>query len=344
MSKTIKMSNHFISSPHKHDGSSVSGVMLRVCLALIPGLIAYVWFFGWGIVFQCLLAIGFAIVLECFVLKLRRRPVYLFLKDGSALVTGLLFALTISPFTPWWISLSGIAFAIIFAKHLYGGLGYNPFNPAMAGYVFILLCFPAQMNVWPAMLDDPISNSDYLMRIFSTNHTNIDAISGATALHQMKSQLGLMSMVSEIKRDPVFGTYAGAGWEWISGGYLFGGIALLITGVIKWRIPLAMLSGILLVSMSFNLFDGDIYASPLFHLFSGGTILCAFFIATDPVTASTTPRGRLLYGCLIGILIYVIRNWGSYPDGIAFAILIANACVPVIDYYTRPSVLGEFSA
>jgi H+/Na+-translocating ferredoxin:NAD+ oxidoreductase subunit D len=341
---TIKMSEQFISSPHKHVGSSVAGMMLRVCLALVPGLLFHLWFFGGGIIIQCLLAVGFAIAFEYLMLKLRQRPVDLFLKDGSAIVTGLLFALTISPFTPWWISFSGIAFAIIIAKHLYGGLGYNPFNPAMAGYVFVLLCFPAQMNVWPAapgIVENSLGLSDYLATIFSLGQTDIDAISGATALDQMKSQLGLMSMVSEIRVDPMFGHFGGAGWEWISSGFMLGGLALLVMGVIKWQIPVAMLAGMFFISMVFNLFDAEIYASPLFHLCAGGTMLCAFFIATDPVTASTTPKGRLLYGALIGILAYIIRIWGAYPDGIAFAVLIANACVPLIDYYTRPCVVGE---
>lgn len=340
----IKMSSHFISSPHQHDGSSIVAMMLRVCLALIPGLVCYVWFFGPGIIIQCLLAMGFAVALEYLMLKLRKRSVDLFLKDGSAVVTGLLFALTISPFTPCWISLSGIAFAIIFAKHLYGGLGYNPFNPAMAGYVFVLLCFPAQMNSWPAApgtVENSVGLANYLTTIFSLGQSTTDAVSGATALNQMKSQLGLMSMVSEIRLEPMFGHFAGVGWEWISAGFMLGGISLLLMGVIKWQIPVAVLSAMFLMSMIFNFYDSDVYASPLFHLCSGGTMLCAFFIATDPVTASTTPGGRLLYGCLIGVLAYIIRTWGAYPDGIAFAVLIANACVPLIDHYTRPRVVGE---
>ncbi len=338
------MNSPFISSPHKHDGSSVSGMMLRVCLALLPGLLAYVWFFGVGIIIQCLLAVSFAISLEYLMLKIRRRPVELFLKDGSAIVTALLFALCLSPFTSWWINFSGIAFAIIVAKHLYGGLGYNPFNPAMAGYIFILLCFPAQMNIWPAspgLVAHSADWSDYLMIIFCIGQIDLDALSGATALNQMKSQLGLMNMVSEITAEPMFGHFAGSGWEWISAGFMLGGISLVVMRVINWQIPLALMGSIFFISMIFSLYDGDIYAPVLFHLCSGGTILCAFFIATDPVTASTTPKGRLFYGVLIGSLAYIIRTCGAYPDGLAFAILIANGCVPLIDYYTRPCVVGE---
>jgi len=338
------MSDQFLSSPHNHNGSSVSTMMLRVCLAIVPGLLTYIWFFGFGILIQCLLSITFALCCEYLVLKIRKLPVALFLQDGSAVVTGLLFALCVSPFTSWWINLSGIAFAIIIAKHLYGGLGQNPFNPAMAGYVFVLLCFPSQMNVWPIsaeLSNNSLTLTHYISAIFSTVPSNLDAISGATALSHLKSQLGLMSMVSEIQTDPIFGQYAGYGWEWVNLSYLLGGIALLMLRVIKWQIPVSVILSMFFIGMVFNIFDGDIYASPLFHLCSGGTLLCAFFIATDPVSASTTAKGRLLYGSLIGLLAYLIRIWGAYPDGIAFAILIANACVPLIDHYTRPRVLGE---
>lgn len=316
---------------------------MRVSLALLPGMICYVLFFGWGVVIQSLIAVSFALLLETILLKLRGKPVMLFLKDGSAVVTALLFALTISPFTPWWINLTGVTFALVFAKHLYGGLGYNPFNPAMAGYVFVLLCFPAQLNSWPpppGIGEITPAFNDYLSTIFS-HATPIDALSGASPLNNMQSQLGRMAMVSEVWRDPVYGIMAGRGWEWINLAYLFGGMALLLMGVIKWRIPAAVVTGMLVSSMVLNLYDPELYAGPLFHLFAGGTMLAAFFIATDPVTAAATPRGRLIYGLLIGMLAYCIRVWGSYPDGFAFAVLIANAAVPLIDLYTRPKVLGE---
>lgn len=338
---------NIINSLHKHDGSTVAGVMLRVCIAMIPGLLCYIWYFGWGILIQCLLAVGFALAIECLMLRQRRKQIALFLKDGSAIVTGLLFAFTVTPFTPWWITLIGITFAIVFAKHLYGGLGYNPFNPAMAGYVFILLCFPAQMNLWPSvsgLVDVAPGMVDYMSMIFlgqPSASNPIDAISGASPLNHMMSQLGLMAMVSEIQADPLYGDFAGAGWEWINMAFLVGGTALLFMRVIHWQIPVAMLAGMFIASLLFNLYDSEIYASPLFHLFAGGTMLGVFFIATDPVTASTTPRGRLIYAALIGVLAYTIRVWGGYPDGIAFAVLIANATVPLIDRYTRPRVLGE---
>jgi len=335
-----------ISPPHRHGGNSVTTIMLLVCLALLPALLCYIVLFGWGILLQCVLAVGFALALEYLVLKLRRQDASIFLKDGSALVTGLLLAFTISPLTPWWITLSGTLFAIVFVKHLYGGLGYNLFNPAMAGYVFILLCFPVHMTTWPGapgVLEQSISMGEYLARIFAIGSVDLDALSGATPLGQMKSELSGMGMVSEIMTHPVYGRLGGAGWEWLGFAYLLGGAGLLALGVIKWQIPLVMLASLSGMSLLFNLIDPDIYASPLFYLGSGGTIFCAFFIATDPVTASTTPKGKLIYASLIGIIAYSIRTWGAYPDGIAFAVLIANAAVPLIDRMTRPPVLGEIN-
>jgi len=335
------------SPPHDHDGSSVTGMMLTVCLALVPGLLCYILFFGWGILIQCLLAVVVALIVEWLVLTLRRRPVTLSLQDGSAIVTALLFAFTISPFTPWWIVMIGISFAIVFGKHVYGGMGNNPFNPAMTGYVFVLLCFPAQMNLWPAasgVAETVPGIAEYTRIIFLHSpgaDLSADVTSGASPLIYMKSQLGLMTMVSEIRLNPVFGSLAGQGWEWVSLAFLFGGVAMLFTGVIKWRIPVAVLGGMVITSLVMNIYDSETYASPVFHLFAGGTMLAAFFVATDPVTAPVTPRGHLVYGVLIGVLAYSIRVWGSYPDGFAFAVLITNAAAPLISHYTRPRVLGE---
>jgi len=349
-----------LSSPHKHDGSTVRAIMQKVCLALLPGLICYVWFFGLAVLIQCLLSICFALAMEAVLLLARKREWQLFLQDGSAIVTALLFALMITPFAPWWISLIGISFAMIFAKHIYGGLGHNIFNPAATGYIFVLLCFPAVMNVWPTpagMFADTGQPGDFLRIIFfppepatitasritddGSIRTTLDALSGATPLANMQNRVASRDMISEIRRDPIYGSLAGRGWEWINLGFLIGGIGLIMIGVIGWRIPLAILGSFAVTSMLFNFHDPDVYASPLFHLFSGGTMLGAFFIATDPVTASTTPKGRIIYGCLIGVTACMIRLWGAFPDGIAFAILIANAMVPLIDRYTRPRVLGE---
>jgi electron transport complex protein RnfD len=330
------------SSPHRHAGTSVQGIMLRVAAALVPGLAAYVFFFGIAILVQCLLAVACAVAVEAAMLALRGRPMRTFLADGSAVVTGLLFALSASPFVPWWLTLAGTAFAVAVAKHAFGGLGCNPFNPAMAGYVFVLLCFPAAMNAWPAA-PDPGSAApglvDAVHIIFGA--ASVDAFSGATALNRMQTGLASMNMISEIRVDPVFSSLAGRGWEWVAAGWLLGGAALLAMGIISWQIPAGMLGAMIALATGFHLYDPELYPGPIFHLFAGGTLLGAFFIATDPVTAATTPRGRLVYGALTGFLVFAIRTFGAFPDGVAFAVLLGNAAAPVIDHFTRPRVLGE---
>lgn len=332
--------------PHMHDGSSVAGMMRLVCLALIPGLLCYFIFFGWGIVIQCCLCCFYALVFEWLLLKLTGRPVAIHLRDGSAVVTALLFALTITPFAPWWVTLLGIGFALGFAKHLYGGLGMNPFNPAMAGYLFVLLCFPAWLNQWPPAsgLEGAAAGAgDYLGRILhpaSYATLSADTLSGASPLNHMQSALDRMAMLSEIRTNPIYGSLAGRGWEWINLAYLAGGLFLLWRKVITWRIPLGVILGLAGCSLLFTGYDNEVYAGPLFHLFAGGSMLTAFFIATDPVTAPATPAGGLLYGLLIGVLAYLIRTWGAYPDGFAFAVLIANAAAPLIAHYTRPVIPG----
>jgi len=340
------MSKTNISSPHTHAVIDVNAIMRQVLYALIPGIILSTLYFGVGILIQCVIAIVFALLSEAFVLKCRRQAIAPALKNGTAIITALLFALTISPYTPWWVSLSGIAFAIIVAKHLFGGLGNNPFNPAMAGYVFALLCFPVKMAYWPDLSgvnEQALSLSQNINIIFSglPLGQELDALAGATPLTNMKVELGLMTMVSEIKINPLYGGIGGKGWEWIAAAYLAGGLYLIIKKIIRWQIPLTVLGSIFIISLLFNFIDSEIYPSVLYHLFTGGTMLCAFFIATDPASSSTTPRGKIIYGISIGLLIYIIRTWGSYPDGIAFAILIMNALVPLIDYYTKPKVLGE---
>jgi H+/Na+-translocating ferredoxin:NAD+ oxidoreductase subunit D len=320
--------------------------MRQVLYALIPGLLLSIYYFGVGILIHCIIAIAFALLSEALVLKCRKQAIAPALKDGTALITALLFALTISPFTPWWVSLTGVAFAIIVAKHLFGGLGHNPFNPAMAGYAFVLLCFPVQMAYWPDLSginEQGLTAWQNISIIFFglPAGLELDAITGATPLSNMKIELDLMTMVSEIEINPLYGTLGGKGWEWIAVAYVAGGIWLIINKIIRWHIPVTVLASLFVISFLFNFIDTDVYPSALYHLFSGGTMLCAFFIATDPPSSSTTPTGKIIYGIGIGLLIYVIRTWGGYPDGIAFSILIMNALVPLIDYYTRPKALGE---
>jgi electron transport complex protein RnfD len=334
-------------APFTHRANSVSDVMRQVLYALIPGFIAYVYFFGWGIIINILLTSVTALICEALMLWLRNRPLRPFLTDNSALVTAWLLASALPPFAPWWLSVSGTVFGIIFAKHLYGGLGYNPFNPAVASYAMLLISFPIEMTQWPMLASlsgHHLGFFESFSIIFTgqpTGQLTLDALSSATPLDTMKTQLTLFHTVEEIQRSPLFGSYGAKGWEWINGVFFLGGCWLIYKKIITWHIPVAVLGCLFAISAFFFIFDSDLFPSPLFHLISGGSIIGAFFIATDPVTAATSNKGRLFYGVGIGILIYVIRTWGGYPDGVAFSVLLMNMAVPTIDYYTKPRVFGH---
>jgi electron transport complex protein RnfD len=333
------------SSPYVATSNNVPLIMRRVLYALVPGIIACAAFFGWGVLVNIAVASLTAVIAEAFMLVARKRPVAAYLKDGSALVTAVLLAVSLPPLAPWWLTFVVTAFAIVVAKQLYGGIGYNPFNPAMIGYVVALISFPKQMTRWLfPQLDHHISLSQTLTIQF-TGHVpsalNLDALTMATPLDTLKTQLHMSRTLTEIQASPVFGNVGGVGWEWIAAGFLLGGLWLLYKGVIRWHIPAGMLGGLFVMAMMFYGIDSDKYVSPLFHLFSGGAMLGAFFIATDPITASTSDRGRLIYGAGIGILTYIIRTWGGYPDGVAFAVLLMNMAAPTIDYYTQPKVFGQ---
>lgn len=333
------------SSPHIHANNGVSRLMLTVVAALIPGIAVAFYLFGWSVLINIALANVVALASEALMLAIRRRPLRPFLTDGSVVVTATLFALSIPPIAPWWITVIGIVFAVVVAKHLYGGLGYNPFNPAMVGYAVLLISFPKEMSAWmlPATLrDSVIGFDDIRQKYFGDGLSVIDGISGATPLDYLKTQLGLGQSVSDvISSNPLYGTFGANGLEWLSMAFLLGGLWLIYKKVISWHIPLATLAGLVITALVFHIYDPDQYASPLFHVFAGGVMLCAFFIATDPVSAATTPRGRIYYGLGIGVLIYVIRTWGGYPDAVAFAVLLMNICAPTIDYYARTKVVGR---
>ena len=233
-------------------------------------------------------------------------------------------------------------FAIVVAKHLYGGLGQNPFNPAMIAFAICIVSFPSLMSQWPAV-DMKAGFADQLALVLGYA-PRLDAISGATPLDALKTALklgeGSTTVASVMADASTFGYFAGEGWEWVGAAYLLGGLWLWQRKVIQWQAPLAFLAGIALLSAALWLMNPAQFANPLFHLFSGGSMLGAFFIVTDPVSGSTTPRGKLIFGFSAGVLAYVIRVFGGYPDGVAFAVPLLNICVPLIDLYTQPSIFG----
>lgn len=334
-----------LNPPFLVSANHVTLQMLQVLIALLPAVIAMTWYFGPAVLINVVLATVVALITEALMLMLRHRPLRPFLSDGSAPVTAVLLALAIPPLSPWWMTTVGVVFAIVFVKHLYGGLGYNPFNPAMVGYVLLLISFPLEMTTWlPAqtLAEQTISWSSAFQLIFTGqfNGLAVDAFSGATPLDAMKTQIGLLQQPDFIRSQPLFGMAGGLGWEWINIWFALGGLWLIYRKVISWHVPVAMLLALLIISSITTLIAPAISGPPLFHLLSGGTMIGAFFIATDPVSGSTTLKGRIIFGAGVGILTYVIRIWGGYPDGVAFAVILMNMLVPLIDYYTQPRVYG----
>jgi len=335
------------SSPHRIGPQSVTRVMGMVLLALIPGTLALWWYFGWGVIVNIVIATLTAVAAEALVLRIRGRAAGPVLVDLSAVLTAWLLAIALPPLLPWWQTVLGSAFAIIVAKQLFGGIGFNPFNPAMAGYVLLLVSFPVSMTRWlpPEIVSGEGLNLLETLRVVFTGilpaDTNWDTLSSATPLDEMRSELSQNRMISEIRQSPLWGDFGARGWEWVANWFLLGGLFLLWKGVITWRIPLSMLAALAVISGIFWAFDPETHPHPGFHLFSGAAIVGAFFIATDPVSSSTTPRGQLIFGALIGCLVFIIRTWGGYPDAVAFAVLLMNMAAPTIDYYTQPRVFGQ---
>ncbi|WP_293385566.1 electron transport complex subunit RsxD [Natronospirillum sp.] len=335
------------SSPHTIGPVSVQQVMFRVWLATLPGFAALIWFFGWGYLINALLAVSTALVAEAIILRLRRRPILFFLTDGSAVLTAWLLALALPPLAPWWIPVIGALAAIVFAKHLYGGLGNNPFNPAMVGYAVLLVSFPVEMTTrWgmpAALASEAHSLAEAAQVIFAglrVEQTLVDGMTMATPLDVYKTETALTS-AAVVREDPLFSAgWRLYGWEWVSLLYLLGGVVLIWQRVISWHTPVAVLASLALLALVFS-WAGDQYMPIDLHLLGGATMLGAFFIATDPVSSATSNRGKLIYGAGIGVLIYVIRTWGNYPDAVAFAVLLMNFAAPLIDHYTRPRAYGE---
>ncbi len=336
-----------ITSPHAHRPLDTATVMKLVTLATLPGVAALTWFFGWGTLINIGWAVLVALASEAAVLKLRQRPVGFFLKDYSAVVTAVLLGIALPPFAPWWIVLIGTAFAIMAGKQLYGGMGYNPFNPAMLGYVLLLISFPVQMTTWTAAAGTTeqglLGFMPTLLYKFSlVAKDTIDGYTAATTLDTFTQDK--THTVAEIwaSHSATFGLLGGKGWEWVNAGFLLGGLFLMYKRIFTWHAPVAMLAGLALMAAIF--YSGGSNSSggsPLYHLFTGATMLGAFFIVTDPVTSAVSVRGRLVYGFMIGVLIYIIRTWGNYPDAMAFAVLIMNLAAPSLDHFTQPRTYGH---
>ena len=345
------------SAPHIHGGGSVGAIMGTVLIALLPITLFSVYLFGWPLIFMLAVTVGVGLATEAILLRLMDRPIGLHLADGSAAVTCLLLGLSLPATTPWWIAALAAAFAIAVGKQVYGGLGANPFNPAMIARVMVLISFPKELSTWPQIRPvfsgEALSFADGLRVTFLGDKTPMagpDGISQATPLGELKTELTRNRTVDEIlaqgynHTEAFLGSFSGSAGETSALLILLGGLFLWYKEVISWRIPASMIAATALLALIFNVYDPGTFAGPVFHVLNGSLLFGAFFIATDMVTSPTTPRGQLIFGAGCGALVYIIRTWGGYPEGVSFAVVLMNATVPLIDHYTRPRVLGKEQA
>ena len=313
-------------SPHIHADVSTKSLMRDVVIALMPAVIASVVFYGWGELLVLGVSVASCVLLEYLITR------YLLKKtstvgDFSAVVTGLLLAMNLPATTPWWVVLIGAAFAIGVAKLTFGGLGQNVFNPAIAGRVFLLVSFPAVMTTWAA----------------PAGWLGVDAFSGATPLAAINEGLRQGIPASQIIADNnlsgwhmLFARAGGSAGEISALALILGFVYLLVKKVIRPHIPLAILGTVVVLTSIFSLINPDQFTGPLFNLFTGGLLLGAIFMATDYVTSPMAPLGMIIYGVLIGLLTVLIRYFGSYPEGVSFAILLGNMATPLINKYCKP--------
>lgn len=338
-----------ISGPHTHTTNSVSMIMLKVMLALLPATVFGIYLFGWPALNLFVVTIAAALISEIVCLYIAGKQVKFFILDGSAILTGWLLAMTLPPWSPWWIGVVGSVFAIVVGKHVFGGIGHNIFNPAMLARVVLLISFPLEMTTWinPYPLYSSISPDFFeSLKITFISVAPVDSISGATVLGNIRTELGLgHSLDTIIVNNPehnnlLTGFIKGSMGETSAYLILAGGVLLMTQRIISWHIPVAMLVSVALLSTIFNLINPQQYANALIHVFSGGVILGAFFIATDIVTSPNSNLGKIIFGAGCGILVYIIRTWGGYPEGVGFAVILMNALTPLIDYYVRPSIYG----
>jgi Na+-translocating ferredoxin:NAD+ oxidoreductase subunit D len=319
-------------SPHAHGKETTRKLMLGVIIALLPALFTSVFYFGWGAIIvtatSIISCVLFEYLIQRFILK---KPISI--TDGSALVTGLLLAFNLPSNIPVFIVVIGSFVAIVIAKMTFGGLGNNPFNPALVGRVFMLISFPVAMTSWPV----PVG--------FATGYA--DAVTGATPLAIIKEGLkngeSISQLVAQIPSPArmFMGNMGGSMGEVAAIALLIGFVWLLYKKIITWHIPVSIIGSMAVFTGILWLINPEKNADPMFHILAGGVLLGAIFMATDYVTSPMNPKSMLIYGCGIGILTVIIRVWGAYPEGVSFAILIMNAFVPLMNAYIKPKRFGE---
>lgn len=341
--------NAIAHSPHAHAPISVSRVMIMVMLALTPATLFGFCLYGWPAINVWAVSLLAAITGEALVLRLQQRAIRPVLMDGSGILTAWLLALSLPPWAPWWIAVLGSLFAVIISKQLYGGLGQNPFNPAMAARVMLLISFPVEMTTWIAPV--PLGSAhapgwlDSLAVTFAGSP--VDGMASASLLGHVKTEftrgIGLEQALSGYYAplDALLGSRAGSLGETAALFLLAGGLFLIFKRIITWHAPVAMLIGVIVPALIFSTVNPAHFAGPLYHLLSGGLMLGAFFIITDPVTSPNTATGQFIFGLGCGLLTWIIRTWGGYPEGVAFAVMLMNAATPIIDHYVKPRIYGR---
>ncbi|SOB98400.1 electron transport complex protein RnfD [Rhodobacter sp. JA431] len=337
-----------LAAPHTHTVFTVNRTMLAVVLALTPATVFGLYQFGWPAIFLFITTVASAYLFEILSLWVAGKPIGPFARDGSALLSGWLVAMTLPPYAPWWVGVIGSGIAIVIAKHMFGGLGQNLFNPAMVARAMLLIALPVHMTTWVppvGLFEGP--GFVHSLAITFAGSSEYDAISSASTLSHIKSQLGAGASMGAITPDladlkaRLIGLVPGSMGETSTLLLLAGGLALVFMRIITLAIPLSVLGTIAGLSFIASTLAPDTFAPPILHLTAGSTMLCAFFIATDYVTSPVSALGKVIYGIGIGALIFVIRTWGSFPEGVAFAVLLMNSCTPLIETYVRPRVFGR---
>lgn len=327
------MSTYVLSgSPHVHDKQDVNKIMWGVVYALIPALLVSLYFFGLPALITTLVAVASCLLFEFLIQKYLFKSPEVSIKDGSAVITGLLLAFNVPSSLPWWQMTIGSLVAIGVAKMTFGGLGKNPFNPALVGRVFMLISFPVEMTTWPKVA--PLSTS------------LTDIVTGPTSLGVVKEGLMKGESISQLMQnvpsytDMFIGNIGGSLGEVSALAIILGGIYMLYKKIITWHIPISYILTVFVFTGILWLINPEKYADPVFHLLAGGLMLGAIFMATDMVTSPVNHKAQLIFGLGCGILTVLIRVWGAYPEGVSFAILIMNAVTPILNRSIKPKRFG----
>ena len=352
MNKSGMNSATVTSAPYTHEQTSISLTMLLVMIALLPASVYGIYQFGLPALFVFVLTIAACVIFEAVCLIMAGKPVKPYLLDGSAVLTGWLLAMTLPPWSPWWLATVGAFFAIVVGKQVFGGIGQNLFNPAMVARVALLIAFPLEMTSWVQPMQmfssaAPGITDSLAITFGGAIPTTYDAISSATILGHVKTELGQgvpLHDVLAVNYDVLglaTGSVAGSLGETSAILILLGGLFLLYKRIISWHIPVSMMFTLAVLASAFHLVEPERYPDAIFHLMSGATLLGAFFIATDLVTSPVTYRGQLVFGAGCGALVFLIRTWTGYPEGVAFAVMLMNATTPLIDHYMKPRIYGR---